>query len=653
MLLACARSLAIAGIGMSGSWLTAAEPLPFLHPLFADHAVFPRDRAAPIWGWTAPGATVRVALGSAHAEAIANADGRWQAALGPLAAGGPYALTVDGPQHVVCNDVMVGDVWLFSGQSNMEMGVGGAAGAAEENAQAGNVTNLRIMSLGHRLAGTPQVVPAGPAPLWQVPQSGNIGGFSAVAWYTGRQLANDLKIPIGVVACAWGGSNIRGWMANETLNTLGLYGDERADLAKLVTIAAAGGPDVSTQERTIIAAWWQDRDPGTSGAFAQPATPATGTWSTITVPLSGAPVPNGVIWLRREIDLPATAAGKSGRLRLGAMLDEETTWINGTQVGNTGGWNGPRTHQIPAKLLQAGRNVIAIRTLADGGRGGPHGQAADWSVDLDGQAPVTLAGEWQMAATAPAAVIPTKPVPRFQGGNRSVTMLYQGGIQPLAPFGFTGAVWYQGEQDAGNQDYYRLLPALIADWRTLFAAPQLPFIVVQLPNFGPRIPDPVQPQVWFGLVRDAQLQAALNVPQVGLAVTTDLGDPADVHPKRKHEVGERVARAALGIAYGRDDAGGGLYAGMTVEGAAIRVRFSRLHGGLALHPDEPSGFAIAGADGHWHHATARVDGATVVIAAPGIDAPHAVRYGWADSPPVTLYDQAGMPVSPFRSDQGH
>ena len=643
---------AMLALGARGADLSAAEPLPYLHPMFGDHAVFPRDRAAPVWGWTTPGAKLHLTLGSTQADAVAGADGRWQAALGPLAAGGPYELTIDGPQKVVCHDVLIGDVWLFSGQSNMEMGVGGAEGAAEEGATAGAVTNLRIMHVGHRLSATPRVVPTpGKAPLWQVPANNAISGFSAVAWYTGKRLASELKIPIGVVSCAWGGSNIRGWMAEGTLNQLGLYADERTDLAKFAAIESAGGADVPTQEQNLINAWWQNQDAGTSGGFAQPAVPSAGAWTAITVPATDK-VPDGVVWLRREVDVPAAAAGTAGRLRLGAMLEEETTWINGTEVGHTGGWNGMRVHQVPAKLLVAGRNVIAIRTLATGGRGGPHGQPADWQLEINGQPTLPLDGAWQYAATVAASVVASKPVPRFQGGNRSPTMLYQGGIQPLAPFGFSGVVWYQGEQDSGNPDYYRLLPALIADWRTLFAAPKLPFVVVQLPGFGQPVKDPVQSQLWFGLVRDAQRQAATTVPQVGLAVTADIGDPNNVHPPRKREVGERAANAALGVAYGRDAAGGALYAGMQVEGAAIRVSFTRVHGDFELRPAAGSGFAIAGADGMWHHATAKVDGQTVLVSAPEVVAPTAVRYDWADYPAVTLYDQAGMPASLFRSDAG-
>ena len=615
--------------------------------------VFPRDRAAPVWGWTTPGAHLRLTLAGAHAEAIAGTDGRWQAALGPLAAGGPYTLTIDGPQHRECSDVLVGDVWLFSGQSNMEFGVGGAEGGGAELAQAAAETGVRLLSVGRRIAGTPRLVPTpGTAPTWLVPGPGNFGGFSAVAWFTGKQLASELKIPIGVVCCAWSGSNIRGWMSDGALAKLGLYADERDALKLLSATETAGGPDVPTQERALITAWWQSQDPGTSGGCFRLASPASTPWTPVTVP-AAAPLPNGVVWLRREIELPAAAAGRTGRLRLGAMLDEETTWINGTQVGETGGWNGPRTHQIPPQLLQAGRNLVAIRTLADAGRGGAHGDVADWSLEIDGQPAVPLAGTWQSAATAPASVIPTKPAPRFQGGNRSPSMMYNGGIAPLAPFAFNGVVWYQGEQDAGNPDYYRLLPAFVADWRATFAAPQLPVVVVQLPGFHSRVSEPVEAQVWFGLVRDAQLQTARTVPHVGLVVTTDLGDAGNVHPTRKREVGERAARAALGVAYGRPDAGGPLYDGMTVEGPAIRVRFTRLHDGLDLHPGDPSGFAVAAADGVWHHATARVDGQTILVSAAGVTAPQVVRYGWAENPPVTLYDSAGLPASPFRSDTVH
>lgn len=639
--------------------LMAAEPLPLLHPLFADHMVFPRDRPAPVWGWSAPGAKLRVSLAGASAETVAGADGRWQATLGPLQAGGPYELVLDGPQQVVRSDVLIGDVWLFSGQSNMEFGLGGAEGGGGEIARSASVESVRLLHVGRRMAAGPLPVHRGPAPVWCRPAPGNVGGFSAVAWFTGKTLNQELNVPIGLVSCAWSGSNIRGWMTEGAISSLGLYGDELAALRPLAKIEIGGGPTVADQEQAVVDAWWTGNDPGTAGGWQRPEQDdGAAPWRALVVPgrwsEPAAPV-DGVAWIRRTVELPAAAAGLPARLALGGISDEEVTWINGVQVGTTRGWNQPHSHEVPTGVLRAGRNAIAIRVWSAGGRGSALGAPGDWHLDVRGSVqPIPLAGEWRLATSVagPAvAALPTRPGLRFQGGNGSSTLLFNGGIAPLTPFAFTGAVWYQGEQDAGNPDYARLLPAMIADWRSAFAAPQLSFVVVQLPAFHERTAEPVQPQVWFGAVREAQLATARTVPGVGLAVTTDLGDAANVHPTRKREVGERAAHAALAVAYGREDGGGPLFDGATRAGDAMRVRFTRVHGALALRTGEPSGFALCGADGVWKHATATVDRAAVLVRSPLVPAPVAVRYGWAENPPVTLYDGAGMPASPFRSDK--
>ena len=347
----------------------------------------------------------------------------------------------------------------------------------------------------------------------------------------------------------------------------------------------------------------------------------------------------GAVWLCRTIDLPSAVG--AAHLVLGRLAEDQAQWVNGTAI--------PLSGEIPDGILHAGRNDIAIRIWAPDARGSA-GSAEEWQVEPAGLPPVSLAGAWQVTRSAAAATVSVRPELHFQGGPESVSMLFNGGIAPLAPFAFTGVVYYQGEQDAGNPDYYRLLPALITDWRAALAAPDLPFVLVQLPAFRAPVAEPVQETVQFGLARDAQFATANAVPGVGLAVTIDLGEAGNVHPRRKREVGERAAHAALATAYGRADGGGPLYAGIAVEGDALRVHFTRIHGGLALRGAPVSGFAIRGGDGVWHHATAAVDGDTVVVRSPEVPAPTAVCYAWAENPPVTLYDRAGMPASPFRSD---
>ncbi|MCK6489463.1 MAG: hypothetical protein L6R48_14255 [Planctomycetes bacterium] len=629
--------------------LAAAEPAkPLLHPIFGEHMVFPHGRRAALWGWAPAGARVQVSLAGQQAEAVAGADGRWQAELGPVAAGGPYELVVAGPQQLVLKDVLAGEVLLCSGQSNMAMGLNGAEGGREEAAGAASAAaSVRLLHLGMRIAGTPRDLPTPANPVqWRVPAADNLGGFSAVGWFTARSLQQRLKIPVGVVACAWGGTNIRAWMAEESLARLGLYGDERDLLRTLAAAEAAGAPPVPQQEREQVAAWWKEHDPGSAAGFERPAEPATGAWSDQELP--GAWKHDGTTWLRRTVQLPAAAVGKPGRLLLGGLPDDSTVWVNGAEVG-TGRGAEPRNYRIDARQLAAAPVTVAIRVWSEGGRSGGKGSPGDWRLESDaGTPPVALAGAWRRAATT--GVQPVRPRLRLQGGNGAATMLYNGGIRPLAPFAFSGAVWYQGEQDAGNSDYQRMLAAMIGDWRALFGK-DLPVVVVGLPGFHDAVATPVEERLNFGATRLAQAAAALALPGVGLAVITDLGDAKDVHPTRKRAVGERAAAALVAL---REGAGGGgpLIVKAERAGAAMRLTCQRVSGGgLELRAGEPSGFALKGADGAWHHARARLDGDTVVVESPEVPEPVAVRYGWANNPPCTLYDRAGFPAAPFGSDR--
>ena len=630
--------------------LAAAEMRPpLVHPLFGTHMVFPRDRTVSVWGWTTPGAPVEVTLASQSVRATAGSDGRWQVALAPIPAGGPYVLRIAGPETVALDDVLVGEVWLASGQSNMALNLLRAEGGTAEAATAEQAAGLRLFVEGSRLAAEPVALPPGKAPTWAVPDAKQAGAFSAVGWFAGRALQRALNVPVGVVLTAYSGSNIRAWLPETALTGLGLYGEELALLHRMAAIEKSGGASIATQDQATVDAWWQEHDPGTHDGWSRPEVePKEVTWSAQEVP--GAWRENGATWLRRDLDLPADWKDGAARLQLGPCSEEDVTWVNGKQIGALRS-PAPRAYTVPAGLLHAGRNRIAIRLWAEGGQGRITGNAADCRLEPAGEgAPIVLAGTWQRATTLPAR--PARPRLRFQGGNGSATMLFNGGVASLAPFPFSGVWWYQGEQDAGNPDYARLLPTLISTWRQNFAQPQLPVVLVGLPGFHPRVTTPVQDNLSFGQIRAVQLAVATAIPGVGVAVTTDLGDPDNVHPLRKREVGERLAAATLAIAYGRAGGGGPLFVAATPSGAAMRVTLDHISGGgLELRPGEPSGFALAGADHVWHHAQAKLDGDAVVVTSSEVQVPVAVRYGWADCPPCTLFDRAGFAAMAFKSDR--
>ncbi len=648
-----------AGALLAGSGQAAEMQRPFVHHLFTDNLVLQRDLAVPVWGWTEPGKTVTVTLEGKSATATARAeDGYWLAKLPPLAPGGPFTLTVSGPQNATFSNVLVGDVWLCSGQSNMEMGIA-AINAPDEIAKCANA-QIRLYTVPHRVLSTPDPTVSG---RWETctPETiaaGGWGGFSAVGYFFGRHLQNELKVPIGLIHSSWGGTPIEAWTSATALKTVSEMQPVVAQMEQALIDITKGGLDFDQQ----MSEWYVKNDPGSAHGlgWADPAFDAHD-WQTMDLPGNwegrGLPDFDGLVWFRREFEVPAEWAGKDLHLSLGPIDDMDTTWINGTKIGETGTWNVTREYSIPNKLVKPGRNLITVRVLDTGGQGGIYGDAGALNVAPDGDAAkmLKLAGPWQYHASTPLAKCAPLPQNPLTINQNSPTTLYNGMIANVVPYGIKGAIWYQGESNANNGPLYRrLLPTLIGDWRQRFDAGDFPFLVVQLANFMNRQDAPTDTG-WASL-REAQALTAQHVPKVGLAVAIDIGEAGDIHPKNKQEVGRRLALAAQAIAYGQQlESSGPVYASMEVQGDKVRLHFTHAAGLIARDyagkaADKLVGFAIAGEDGHFVWADATIDGETVVVSVSGLANPKAVRYAWADNPACNLYNGAGLPAVPFRTD---
>jgi sialate O-acetylesterase len=628
-----------------------AADLPYVHPLFADHCVLQRGRPVPVWGWAEAGAEVTVSIAGKEATGVADANGRWQATLPTLEAGGPYELTISGPQSVTISDVLIGEVWICSGQSNMEQGIAIARDPQEEIAAADH-PRLRLCWVKHHISIDEEAVTD---MSWltctpeNIAKQGGWGGFSAAGYFFGRKLLQELDVPIGLVHSSWGGTPAQAWISSEGLAPLNDFADS---LAALTEIRKAGGEDDYAQR---LAAWWAKTDPGSAGNFHESATD-TADWKSMDLPgnweSKGLEGVDGVVWFRRSVDIPAAWDGKDLVLNLAKIDDQDTTWIDGKQVGAMQSWNQSRSYRIAAGSVPSGQHVIAIRVLDTGGGGGVYGDASEMSiapVDAKDQA-ISLAGAWTYKATVTDPQL-VRSAPRKLGDNPNYpTVLSNGMIEPLVPLAVAGAIWYQGESNAGNAVQYRsLLPTLIADWRRRFANDNLFFGIVQLASFLPRVEDPVQ-DGWAAL-REAQSITANNDPLASLAVAIDIGDAADIHPKNKQDVGLRLALGALKGHYGLDlVASGPAYEAMKVEGTAVRLEFTDADGLTTSDNEAPKAFALSGPDGVWHHAAATIDGTTIVLTADGVSEPRAVRYAWANNPAVNLTNGAGLPAVPFRSD---
>lgn len=619
---------------------------PFLSAMFGDSMVLQRGRSLPFWGWTTPGQTVTVAAAGKTARANADQSGYWKATLPALPVGGPIQVTVQGPQSVTLHNVLVGDVWVCSGQSNMEFGIGNAINAEQEIAAA-DYPQIRLFTVQKKIALKPQTAlgrdPAQLMGLWSVctPQTvrtGGWNGFSAVGYFFGRNLYQNLHIPIGLIHTSWGGTPAEAWTSETALQTMP---DFRPALTALDQ--ARSGPDTPFEQR--VTDWYAKSDP--DGNASDPAAD-TSAWKTMALPTAweqaGLPNFDGIVWFRREVTLPDGAAGQAATVDLGPIDDNDTTWVNGTQIGHTENYMAPRHYTIPAGVLKAGRNVIAVRVLDTGGAGGFYGQPAQMHLDVAGQPALSLAGDWVYKIGADMKSLP--PFPSQMANNPNYpTVLFNGMIAPVAPFAIKGAIWYQGEANSGRAAQYQtLLPTMIGDWRAHFGEGDFPFYIVQLANWAPG------GSAWPEL-QEAQALTGDRVRNSGYSVTNDIGDANDIHPKNKQEVGRRLALVALAKTYGQKvEYSGPVLKSVQGAGDHLRLTFTHLAGGLvAKGGGDVRGFEVAGADGKYASATGTIAGDTLLISAPGVSSPVSVRYAWAGNPVCNLYNKAGLPAGPFRA----
>ena len=620
--------------------------------LFTDGAVLQQGQKVPVFGSADNGETVTVSFANQTAKATAQ-GGKWHVDLKPVKAGGPYPMTIAGPHNTVTiQNILVGEVYLCSGQSNMSYTLNGAATGPQAMAAA-NDPLLHVYHVPNRTSDLPQPDVQG---AWQVSTPQTAGGFSAVAYFFGRDLRKALNVPVGLIVSEWGGTPAQAWTSAEALKTL-------PDFRAAVEALQQPHTDAIQQQ---VAAWYAKHDPGsaaTGKTWADPGLDVTD-WKTMPLPglFQDAGIPelsnvNGVIWFRKTFDLSTADSGKSAVLHLLAD-DIDTTWVNGTQVGTTDGYQVPRAYAVPANLLKPTGNVITVRVLDTGGKGGIWGDAAKLNLDFPDGAPMPLAGSWSYKF---GTTLPTNdPYPTANNSN-TPTELYNGMIAPLIPYGIKGAIWYQGESNAGDAIQYRtLFPTMIADWRGRWGEGNFPFFLVQLAPFM-NINQAPEDTAW-ALLRESQRQTTLNVPNTGMAVITDAGDQGNIHPNRKEPVGQRLALTARALVYHQPvEYSGPLYDSMKIDGNKIILHFTHAAGlhtvavqdgdGKVVAPAGAlTGFTIAGADRKYVNADATIDGNTVVVSSPLVPLPVAVRYGWANYPLVNLYNSAGLPASPFQTD---
>lgn len=613
--------------------------------IFGDNMVLQRDKPIPVWGWADKNEKITIQFNQQTKTVKADKNGQWKVFLNPEKAGGPYNLSVKGQNAITVHDVLMGDVWICSGQSNMEFHVKDVFNADKEKAASAN-PNIRHFYLPKDIATTPKSDIKQSAWLPASPE--NTGEFTAVGYFFARALNEQLHVPIGLIHTSWGGTIVETWISRE-----GLAGNEAfSDLMKntpALNLDSFALVNKSRIIKTIQTLQGSLPDAATAASWSAENT-ADQSWQKMKVPgaWEGQQLPDfdGEVWFRNNFTVDAADAGKPAELSLGPIDDNDVTYINGTRVGSTNLYSADRVYQVPAGILKAGKNVIAVKIQDTGGGGGFTGDPSDLFVNIAGHKQ-PLAGNWAFRI---ASVIAAD---NNVGPNSYPSLLYNAMINPILPFAIKGAIWYQGESNADRAYQYRkAFPLLINDWRRLWNQGEFPFYFVQLASFNSANGNSKNGSKWAEL-REAQT-LSLNVPNTGMAVITDIGEPKDIHPKNKQDVGKRLAAVALHNTYGQNNVfSGPIYQSMQTTGNKITLSFTSTGSGLTAKDKYGyiRGFEVAGADQQFHYAKAYIDGDKVVVYTDDVNSPVAVRYGWADDNlEDNLFNKEGFPAAPFRTD---
>ncbi|MCL1857584.1 MAG: hypothetical protein FWF84_08135 [Kiritimatiellaeota bacterium] len=646
-----------------------------LHSLFSDHAVLQRNQPIPVWGWTKPRLRLRVTIAETVGETVSDAHGAFMIRLPAMAAGGPYTLAVtsnDPGEKCSVSDILVGEVWVCSGQSNMQW----TLDISQPDPDPKDIPAMRMFTARNSFAAERAQEPIG---AWSVATREAVPAFSGVGYFFGRALFDALKIPVGLINTAWGGTRVEAWMSREELM---LHPDTREEVEAIERDcytphfwARLHGPMDGAKSEPEANPLNLPTDPGNGAEAAGWAKSDfdDGAWQEADLPRfwKEFELPNnGVLWFRRTVNIPKAWVGKALTLNIGAVDKHDITYVNGVRVGATGKdfetehWNVPRTYRVPAEAVTGERLTLAVRALSFAYAGGMIGPAEAMSLLPEG-APkgeaIPLAGAWRYCREHDYGVVtnPAAPYGPYLNAN-SPHVLFDNLVASLVPYAIKGAIWYQGESNENNaRAYEELITGMITDWRRAWGQGDFPFAAVQLAGFySPRLYDSAA--LW-PYIREANLNCSLKMKNVGYAPATDVGDANDIHPTDKRTVGLRLARWALVDSYGAPGpALGPRYVGYAVEGNAIRLRFDNVGGGLvaknAALDGVLTGFVIAGANRAFRAATATIDGNTLRVSSPEVPLPVSVRYAWSNNPTDTpsgsanLFNAEGLPASPFRTD---
>jgi sialate O-acetylesterase len=620
-----------------------------LPKLISDGMVLQRDTNVRIWGWASSGEKITIHFINSTYQATADKNGDWQVTLSDLKAGGPYNMQIDGSNSITIKDILVGDVWVCSGQSNMEVTLGSVRDLYKDEIDHLNNPNIRQFFTFPRpdFNERQEDYRFG---RWENADTKNARSFTAVGYFFAKYLYEKYKIPIGLIHVSMGGSSAEAWISEESIKSFPIYYEELQKFQKPGYLE-----EIRKQDDERVGKWnkmLRENDEGLKVPQQTWFDPELNTsdWDTTHIPGYWTDTKlgnmNGVVWFRKKINIPPGMIGKPAVIKLGRIFDCDTVFINGKFVGTTGSQYAPREYKIPENLLKEGLNTIVIRDISYIRHGG-FVPGKEYEIAVDDQK-INLEGEWKYKIGAVAEPLEDR---LFTG--KIPSGLFNGGVAPMLNYRIKGVVWYQGESNTSRAfEHYDLFKLLIKDWRQNWHEGNFPFLYVQLPNFVEVNPEDTKYD--WAYFRESQLKA-LAIPNTGMAVTIDVGEYNDIHPKNKKPVGYRLALAAEKVAYGEKNVvySGPIYKSMKIEGNKIILSFANTGSGLvAKDGGKLKWFEICGIDDEFYPAEAKIVNNTVVVSSDKVKSPAAVRYAWANNPEgANLYNKEGLPASPFRTSE--
>ena len=623
-----------------------------LSAIFGDQMVLQRNKPVSIWGKGAPGEKVTVTFGSIRMNTKVATDSSWKIQLPGQMAGGPHIIQVNGKNEIILHDVYFGEVWIASGQSNMELKLKQPVVNNTQEIANAHFPQIRYIDVKNMPKSTPQS--DFETKGWNVCSPKTAGDFSAVAYFFSREVFQKINVPIGIIQCEWGGTPAEAWTSKEALKPFPEFNSAIADL-----VNAEAMQTHTPNFKKILAGFNESllkNDAGTKGGWwKSELSPTESDWKPMTIPTvweqAGLPGFDGAVWFRKEFNCSATLAKETGViLRLSTIDDMDSTWVNGVKVGGMRGYDRNRNYTLPEGVLKEGKNVVSIRVIDWSANGGLWGDRENIVVQSKTET-LSLAGDWQYKVGCKATdLVNVGDDKRMQN---MPSALYNGMLHPLLPLSIQGVIWYQGESNANKaKQYQALFPAMINDWRSRFNQGNFPFLFVQLANYMKAEDEPKESN-WAEL-REAQTMTT-SLPNTGMACIIDVGEAYDIHPRNKQDVGHRLAVLALKNTYGIDvPSQSPSLDKAEKQGKTMRISFRNTYSGLKVRDKYGfvKGFAIAGSDKKFQWAEAKLEGNQILLSSASIPDPQFVRYGWANNPDdVNVYNSADLPLIPFRTDQ--